>query len=31
MIDFKKLNEQSIADRIPKPNIPTILANLEKA
>ncbi|KAH8332277.1 hypothetical protein KR074_008542 [Drosophila pseudoananassae] len=31
VIDFKKLNERTIADRYPMPSIPMILANLGKA
>jgi len=31
VIDFRKLNEQTIADRYPMPSIPMILANLGKA
>ncbi|KAH8339636.1 hypothetical protein KR074_002916 [Drosophila pseudoananassae] len=31
VIDFRKLNERTIADRYPMPSIPMILANLEKA
>ncbi|XP_070132574.1 uncharacterized protein [Drosophila bipectinata] len=31
VIDFKKLTEQTIADRYPMPSIPMILANLGKA
>jgi len=30
-IDFRKLNEQTIADRYPMPSIPMILANLGNA
>ena len=31
VIDFRKLNERTIADEYPLPNIPMILANLGKA
>lgn len=31
VIDFRKLNEKTIADRYPMPSIPMILANLGKA
>jgi len=31
VIDFRKLNEKTIADKYPMPNIPMILANLGKA
>jgi len=31
VIDFRKLNEQTISDRYPMPSIPMILANLGKA